>query len=142
MRRRMKRPRDTRGFTFVEVLVAITLMIIGFLGIYASLFSSSMLRETANETNIAMFKLNTTAEYLFTIPFDTITTRFPEGAVVDVNAFVDSDPNNDFSLSAEQVTVNYPNGIDADPLHFVVTINWTSRMGTVRTESISTARAR
>jgi|GEM_PF-4167872 len=132
----------TSAFTFVEVLIAITLMVIGFLGIFASMYASALLRETANETNIAVFKAQTTTEYIFGIPFDTVPTVFPAGNPVNVNALVDSNLMNDFQLSNEQISVTYPGGTAADPLRFVVTVTWTSRMGTQRTETISCARAR
>jgi hypothetical protein len=130
------------AFTFVEVLVAVTLMVIGFLGVYASMYASALLRETANETNVAMFKCQATMEYIFSLPFDQITTVFPPGTPVNVSPFIDSNPENNFILSGEQVVVTYPNGPGVDPIHFVVTITWTSRLGTQRTESLSTARAR
>jgi prepilin-type N-terminal cleavage/methylation domain-containing protein len=130
------------GFTFVEVLVAVTLLVIGFLGVYGSLHASSLLRETANETNVAMFKLQTTMEYLFCLPFDQVPALFPDGTAVDVTALMDANPDNNFLLPGEQIVVTYPNGAEGDPLHFAITITWNSRLGTVRTETIESARAR
>jgi prepilin-type N-terminal cleavage/methylation domain-containing protein len=138
----MRTRSNQSAFTFVEVLVALTLLVIGFLGVYSSLHASGLLRETANETNIAMFKLQTTAECIFGLPFDQVPVKFPAGAPVDVTALMDANPNNNFSLSGEQVVVTYPNGPAADPLDFVVTITWMSRLGTQRTESIESSRAR
>jgi Tfp pilus assembly protein PilV len=136
------RLRRNRGaFTFVEVLVATTLLIIGFLGVYASLYASGMLRETSNETNIAMFKLQSTMEYLFSVPFDDVTTKLPAATAINIVALTDSNPYNDFKLSNEKITVAYVDA-KADPLNFTITINWKSRMGTTRVESISSARAR
>lgn len=133
--------RRHRGFTFVEVLVAVTLLIIGFLGIYASFHASSMLRETANETNTAMFKLQKTMEFLFGLAFDDVTTVLPASTPVDIEALTDSNPNNDFHLNNEQIIVTYDDPA-ADPLHFTVTITWSSRLGSQRSEFISSARAR
>jgi prepilin-type N-terminal cleavage/methylation domain-containing protein len=142
MRRQGPAAPDAAGFTFVEVLIAITLLVIGFLGVYASLYATALLRETANETNVAMFKLQTTMEYIFSLPFDKIPVDLPAGAAVNVSPLVDSDPNNNFQLSGEQVVVTYPKGTGADPLEFTITITWTSRMGTDRTEQMASARAR
>ena len=139
---RFRSKRASGGFTFVEVLVAVTLLIIGFLGIYATMFSSALLRETANETNIAIFKLQATTEYIFSLPFDDITDVFPDGAPVNVSPFLDNNPDNNFLLSNESVAVTYPDPGTSDPLQFVVTITWTSRMGTDRDEHISCARSR
>jgi len=130
-----------RAFTFVEVLVAIALLTIGFLGVYASLNTSALLRETSNETNIAMFKLQATMEYLFSLPFDSVTTVLPAGAPLDIAALTDSNPGNDFKLSNEQITIAYVDPA-ADPLYFRITLTWTSRTGTDRVETISCGRAR
>jgi prepilin-type N-terminal cleavage/methylation domain-containing protein len=135
------RRRAARAFTFVEVLVAIALLTIGFLGVYASLNASALLRETSNETNVAMFKLQATMEYLFSLPFDVVTTVLPAGTPVNITALTDSNPGNDFKPSNEQIRLAYVDPA-ADPLYFRITITWTSRTGTSRTEAISCGRAR
>ena len=135
------RTRRGGGFTFVEVLVAVTLLIVGFLGVYSSLYASALLRETSNETNIAMFKLQSTMEYLFSIPFDDVTTALPPSTPINIVALTDSNPFNDFHLGSESIRVTYVDPA-ADPLNFTITITWTSRFGTTRVEAISSARAR
>jgi Tfp pilus assembly protein PilV len=135
------RTRRGSGFTFVEVLVAVTLLIVGFLGVYSSLYASGLLRETSNETNIAMFKLQSTMEYLFTLPFDDITTKLPANTAINIVALTDSNPFNDFKLSSESIKVAYVDPA-ANPINFTITITWKSRLGTARAESISSARLR
>ena len=129
------------GFTFIEVLVAVALLVIGFLGLYSSFHASALLRETANETNAAMFKLQTTVEYLFSLPFDDITTVLPQDAPIDITALMDSDTANDYWLNNESVTIFYEDPL-ADPLKFTVTVNWNSRTGSPRSKSVSSGRVR
>lgn len=136
----MNRRRQS-GFTFIEVIVAITVMILGFLGLYESFQASGRLREAARETNIAMFKLQTTMEYLFCVAFDDITTVLPEGAPIDIVTLADSVEGNDYRLNNEQIAIAYENPA-MDPIKFTITINWDTRFGTPRQASLSSARMR
>jgi prepilin-type N-terminal cleavage/methylation domain-containing protein len=136
----MKR-RGKTGFTFIEVMVAITVMILGFLGLYESFQASGRLREAARETNVAMFKLQMTMEYLFCVPFDDITTILPEGATIDIVTLMDSSAGNDYRLNGEQITVAYENSA-MDPIKFTITVDWNTRFGTPRQASLSSARMR
>lgn len=133
--------RGERGFTFVEVLIAITLMVIGFLGVYASLYASALLRETSNETNIAVFKLQSAMEYIFNVPFDDVTARLPAGTPIDISTLMDSNASNDYRLKSEQIVTAYTFPT-TDMMHFTATITWQSRLGTNRSETIACARAR
>ncbi len=137
----MRTRNGAKGFTFIEVLVGITLIVIGFLGLYASLLASGRLRESSKETNVAIFKLETTMEYLFSVPWDDITTLLPEGTPVDIVAITDSTAGNDFRLNNEQISLHYEDP-SADPIKFTVTINWNTRFGTPRQASLSSARMR
>jgi len=141
MKRKSARRTRTDAFTFVEVLVAVTLLVIGFLGVYSSMHASALLRETSHETNIAVFKLQTTVEHIFSLPFDDVTLKLPAGVPVDIAALIDADPQNNFRLNGEQIVANY-NFPVPDLMQFTVTITWTSRMGTQRTETLASARAR
>lgn len=129
------------GLSYVETCMAIAILIVGFLGLYSSLEASGMIRETANETNVAMFKLQTALEHLFSMPFDDIPDILVEGQPIRFEQLTDSLPDNDFQLRDERITVAYINTA-ADPLYFTVRIDWTSRSGVARTEEISCARAR
>jgi len=136
-----QRIRRQRGFTLLEVFVAVALLVVGTLGMYASIRASAILKETAGETNAAMFKLQATVEYIMGMPFDEIVKVFPDGTAVAVETLVDSLGENDRTLQDEQVCVTYRDHA-ADPLFFTVTVTWTSRSGTPRSEHLSAARAR
>lgn len=131
--------KGANAFTFVEVLAAVSLLVIAFLGVFASFRSSGLLREATNETNRAMFKLQAVMEFAFGQPFDDVTTLLPPGEPIDIPGLTDG--AGDFQLSNEQIIVTYDDP-GADPLHFTITITWTSRLGTQRSESLSCARAR
>jgi len=136
---RTKRRRN--GYTFIEVIVGIALMVIAFMGLYGSTHASAQLRETAKETNVSAFKLQNTMEYLFSVPFDDITTILPAGTPIDIVALMDSTAGNDYRLVDEQITIAYED-VDADPIKFTITITWATRFGTPRTASLSSARMR
>jgi len=141
MRRLNQGKRDKGGFTFIEVLAAVSLLIIGFLGLFASFHTSAMLRETSNETSLAMFKLQTTVEYLFALPFDDITTILPADTPIDIATLADSNTDNDLGLNNEVITIGYED-VAGNPLKFTVSITWTSRMGNPRSASLSSGRVR
>ncbi|MHC4712539.1 MAG: type IV pilus modification PilV family protein [Planctomycetota bacterium] len=130
-----------RGFSFIEVLAAVALLVIGFMGMFASLHTSALLRETANETNVAMFKLQTTMEFLYGIPFDDVVTTLPEGTPIDLATLIDSEVNNDLTLNNEAITIAYEDPA-ADPLKFTISIAWTARAGNPRSANISSGRVR
>ncbi len=130
-----------RAFSLVEIMAATMLLVIGFLGIFATFHSSAKLREAAEETNMAMFELKSVVEYIFGRPFDHVTTLLPDGAVAEIPGVTDRGPHAGLDLADKELVVTYDDP-SADPLHFTVTITWMSRLGTQRTESISTARAR
>ena len=138
---RRSRRHGQGGFSFVEVLISVRLLLIGFMGIYASFQASGLLRETADETNVAMFKLQTANDYIFSLAFDDITTSMPAGTPVNIMAMTDSNTVNDLQLSNEVMTVAYENPA-ADPIKWTITLTWDSRMGTARSASISSGRVR
>ena len=129
------------GFTLVEVMVAAMLLVVGFLGIFSTFHSSAVLRETANETNRAMFELQAVVEYIFSRPFDEVTTILADGVPASVPGLTDGTPHGGLELADKQIIVTYDQPA-ADPLHFTVTITWASRSGSERTETISCARMR
>ena len=136
-----KTKRRGDGFTFIEVIVAITVMVLAFMGLYGSMQASALLRETAKETNVASFKLQNSMEYLFSVPFDDIPTILPPDTPFDIVSLMDSVAGNDFRLSNEQIKIQYED-LNVDPIKFTITITWNSRLGTPRTASLSSARMR
>lgn len=136
-----KRGKNRAGFSFIEVLAAVTLLVIGFMGMFASLHTSALLRETANETNVAMFKLQTAMEFAFGLPFDDVVTTLPEATPIDLTALTDSNVNNDLPLNNEVILIDYEDPA-ADPLKFTITMTWTSRAGTARSAMVSSGRVR
>jgi len=141
----VKRFRKTRGgrgaFSLVEVMVAAALLVVGFLGIFSTFHSCAALRESACETNRAMFELQAVVEYIFSRPFDEVTTILPDGAPATVPGLTDGSPHAGMELADKEIILTYEDPA-ADPLQFTVTITWTSRCGGPRSETLSCARAR
>jgi len=136
------RQRQRRAaFSYLETTMALFMLISGFLGIYASFEASSQVRETANETNVAMFKLQTVLETVFELPFDDITAKLAQGPPILLENITDSLPDNNFKLRDEVITISYLDPT-TDPLFFTAQITWTSRSGVPRHEEISCARAK
>jgi hypothetical protein len=129
------------GFSYLETTIAIFMLIVGFLGIYASFEASAAMRETANETNVAMFKLQTVQESVFSMAFDDVPVKLPPDTPILLENITDSLPANDFKLRDEVITVSYLDPAN-DPLFFTAKIVWTSRNGVPREEEISCARGR
>jgi Tfp pilus assembly protein PilV len=75
--KRTCRRKGERAFTFVEVMASVALLMVGFLGAYATMTSCGALRETSAETNIAVFKLQTAMEYLLVVSFNDINKLPP-----------------------------------------------------------------
>jgi len=135
------RRKHDAGFTLVEVMAATALLVVGFLGAYASLNASGILRETTNETNRAMFKLQSAVEYVFSVPFDDITAILPPDTPVTVPGVTDPATESGLALIDETLFFSYEDPA-GDPLEFTVTLTWTSQRGGQRTETLSCARAR
>lgn len=129
------------GFSLVEVMVAAMLLVVGFLGIFSTFHSSALLREASNETNRAMFEGQAVVEYIFSRPFDQVTTILIDGVPASVPGLTDGTPHGGLELADKETVVTYDDPA-ADPLHFTVAITWTSRLGNTRSETISCARSR
>jgi len=138
---RIGRVRKVAGFSYLETTMALFMLIVGFLGIYASFETSAVVRETANETNVAMFKLQTVQETVFSMAFDDVAVKLPPDTPILLENITDSLPANDFKLRDEAITVSYLDPT-SDPLFFTAKINWTSRSGVPSHEEISCARGR
>ena len=141
MKIRIRRAAKAGGFTFLETTLALLMLVVGFLGIYSSFDGSAAVRETANETNVAMFKLQTLQDAVFSMAFDDVPVRLPPDTPILLEDITDSLPANDFKLRDEVITISYVDPAN-DPLFFTARIVWTSRNGAPREEDISCARGR
>lgn len=131
--------RRRNGFTFVELLLVIFVLVAAAAGIVGSYLSSHYLSQYGRETMIANDDLRDMMERINATPFSALQTNFPSGTVNGPGGnpyerIVDSVVNGVFPLPGEQITVTYPSQ-SATRLEVLVTVTWTHRGGQ-RTASI------
>ncbi len=132
-----KQLRMTAGFTFVELLLVIFVLITASAGIIGSYFSTHFLSHYAKETMMATDDLRDMMERIYATPFSALNANFPAGTA--------NGPANSYSgivggylLSGESITVTYPS-VSATRRELLVAVTWTSR-GSQRVASLSGVR--
>ena len=131
-----------RGFTLVELLFTITVVILAGLGILGAYGSSLHLVEVAQQAMMANDDLKDMMEKLKSTAFTQLLTDFPDGAV---NGIVGAGPDKysavvgGYRLAGEQITVTHRPNTSADPRELVVQLTWTNR-GRLYQRTLSTFR--
>ncbi len=131
------------GFTLVELLFTILILVISGLGILGAYTSSFKLVRVAQQTNIAMNDVRDIIERIKSTSFTQLTTNFPNGAangIVGTGADKYGVIIGGYTLPTEQITVTYQPNTTADPVELVVQLQWTSG-GRTYQQSFSTIRA-
>ena len=128
-----RRRRSLRGFTLLEVVIAMALLSVGALSIYQAIISYQDLSRLAHERNIAYFDLETAIEDVQSTPFNNIVTRFPNNQRIPKFEAL--------HLPRERIAVRYTNPA-ADPLYITVTVTWRDIKARLVSESLMTARTR
>lgn len=109
----------TRGFTLVELLVAVVVMGFGLLALLLANTHIQQASERAYERMVAVQDAGRAVELVRDASVNgnfpaNVTTAFPNGgAVAGFN-----------NLTAEQVVVTYSAGTNTDPLDITVTTSW------------------
>ena len=110
---------NQRGFTFVEVIVALGLLMIASTGTFGVFFFALQNAGTAKHITAATYKAKWQVEEIKNTTFDYITALFPDGVPSEVQGT---------TLPAGATwTVTYPDGTGADPLTITVTVSWEER---------------
>ena len=136
-------PHARSGFTFVELLLVIFVLITASSGIIGSYLSTHYLSQYARETMMVNDDLRDMMERINATPFSAILTNFPSGTanVGGYQTIVSGQTGgvaNPFALQGESITVTYPSQ-SATRLEVLVTVTWTSR-GSQRTASLAGLR--
>ena len=141
MRKRTRRAGSERGFTLVELAIAITVLMIAVLTAARAQISSHNLMRTSRETNTAMADLRSAMEELLFLPMDTIPidgSKFESGQAI---AFFD-----DLHLRNERLVASYPGyvlgGAVPDPLQIVLTVTWNDYAGRARSMRLASMKTR
>ena len=129
-----KRLRTSRGFTFVELLLVIFVLITASAGIIGSYFSTHYLSHYAKETMMATDDLRDMMERIDATAFSALSVNFPSGTA---NGPLNSYPGivGGYLLPGESITVTYPS-VTATRREVLVAVTWTSR-GSQRTASLA-----
>ena len=135
--------RRTVGFTLVELLLAMGVLVIAGVWLLGAYHSSLHLAEVSRQHNVALNDLRDMMERIKATPFAQLTNNFPDGAVNGVvggGAETYSGVIGGYTLANEQITVTHSPTPTADPKELVVQVTWVNRNRTHQ-RSISTMRA-
>jgi prepilin-type N-terminal cleavage/methylation domain-containing protein len=129
------------GFSLVELMIAVTVILVGLLTAYSSELSSLEVVKSSRETNTAMADLQACMESVLVLPPAEIPRA--EGAYAPGQII---EAYRDLHLENQRVIATYPNLIAGqpvpDPLEIVLTMTWTDRQGRDRELRISSVKTR
>lgn len=117
------------GLTFIEVLIAMSIVVPVILILISADVSLMRNAEDAKETMIALQDLNSVIAQIRNLSetsLGTVTSTHSSGSTVSGYS----------NLTSETLTITYPSASD-DPLDITVTVTWQNRWGRTRTKSMS-----
>ena len=134
-----------KGFTILEVVVALVILIIGAIFTWSTLALGIRLNAESEDktvaTNIAQLKM----EEIMNTRFRYIVAEHPPGETT-----FDSKPQDEpywvknakgewiVALPEGKYAVSYPDGVDADPMRIKVTISWQNNINSNSALSLET----
>jgi Tfp pilus assembly protein PilV len=121
--------------TLAELLVAMTVAVVGGIWLLASYHSILHLTEVSQQSATALDDLKDMMERIKATPFAQLTATFPTGVAGAYNGIVGG-----YTLSNQQITVTHQPSANADPRELVVQVTWTNRNRNYQ-RSLSTMRA-
>jgi len=129
------------GFTLVELMIAVVVLLVAVLATFTSQLKSRELLTTSRETGIAMADLQSAMEQILLRPVDQIP--------IAGSLYEDDQPIAAFTnlhLANEVITADYPGyalgGAVPDPLQISLTITWTDPRGRPRTKTLRSMKTR
>lgn len=109
----MRRLRSQRGFSTLEVIVSLGIILIALTGTLSLFKAGFGSLASSNKLTVALNVARAKLEEIKGTEFSRITSLYPDGSTYTV-------PN----LSGGALKVEYPNGTSSDPLIVKVTVTW------------------
>lgn len=129
------------GFTLIELMIAITVLLIAVLSTYAAQISARNLLRTSRETSAAIADLQTAMDGALSLSVGQMP--------IAGSAYAENTPIPAFEglhLSGESIVTTYPTytvgGAIPDPLQIVMTLTWNDFKGRQRTMRLSSMKTR
>jgi Tfp pilus assembly protein PilV len=123
-------PRSTRAFTLVEVMMAATIMVVGFMGMIRAFTMGSEMMATARRQTLAAQILTHELEKLRLVPWTNGSTGINDLAVASTSVTIDTSFSSAITASGatyalrRSVTRNYP----VTGIHEITfTVTWTTK---------------
>lgn len=131
-----------RGATFVELLLALLVFIVGLGGVLGAFLAANELGEHAQEVMVVLDDLKDVLEEIHATPFESLPTRFPAGVANGGANNPYATMVGGYTLPAEQITITYP-AQSSDRAELVATLTWVHRsrlralhLSTIRTSTL------
>jgi len=127
-----KRRRKARGFTLLELTIAMVVVLIAVLATASTHVSALNLSRTSRDTEQVTSDLASAMEEVLLHPASQITTLYPAGQPVPRFTGL--------HYTDESIVVSYPGlagGVVPDPLVIRLTATWTGKTGFQRTLRLS-----
>ena len=119
------------GFTLIELMIAIIVLLVAVMATFTSQLKARDLLQTSRETNVAMSDLQSAMERILLRPVDEIPIA---GSLYEDDTAIAAFDS--LHLPNEQILVDYPGyalgGPVPDPLPIVLRLNWTDPRGRPR----------
>ena len=134
------RARRTDGMTLVEMLIAISAVVLGAVWLLGAYHSSMQLTRVSQDGSMAVNDLRDMMERIKTTPFAQLDDVFPDGVANGAGGAPYSNMIGGYTLQNEQITVTHSPNIAANPRELIVRLTWTNQ-GRQYQRQLSTVRA-
>ena len=132
----------TSGFTMIEVMVAVGVLLVSVMGAYSSQVTSLNLMHTSRETTTAMADLQAAMEQALLLRADQMPVP---GSGFEADAPIESFES--LHLPEQSIVATYPGYVTGstnvpDPLPIVLTASWKDYQGRPRTLQLASMKTR
>jgi Tfp pilus assembly protein PilV len=128
-------PHPRTGTTLIEVVVAMSVLVIALISFLSLIFSANTLSASSREGSIAAYDLQSAVEDTFAVPYDEFRTRYPDGYTFPATVYK--------HLRNENLRLTR---LAQDPggswIEYRIQITWTDHRGKNARDAITTRRSR